>query len=180
MAETLDRLLEHHGPGAKAIVWEHNTHVGDARFTDMIDDGSVNVGQLARERYGRDRVALVGFGSYRGSVIAGTEWDAPWEEMPVPPARPASWEDVLHAAVPKGALLVFEAGSKELSAWRGHRAIGVVYRPEYERYGNYVPTVLPERYDAFLYLDETTAVRPLVPAGAELPEEMPETYPSGV
>jgi len=181
MAETLDRLLDHHGPGAKAVVWEHNTHVGDARYTDMADDGMVNVGQLAREAYGRDRVALVGFGSYRGSVIAGEEWGAAWEEMTVPPGRPDSWEQVLHAAAPDNALLVFDGGSPELSAWRGHRAIGVVYRPQYEKYGNYVPTVLPERYDAFLFLGETAAVRPLAPAGtAEEPEELPETYPTGV
>jgi erythromycin esterase-like protein len=100
--------------------------------------------------------------------------------MTVPPGRADSWEHVLHAAVPDDALLVFDGGSAGLSAWRGHRAIGVVYRPEYERYGNYVPTVLPDRYDAFLFVDETTAVRPLVPAGAEEPEELPETYPSGV
>jgi len=180
MMETLDRLLRHHGPDAKAVVWEHNTHVGDARYTDMADDGMVNVGQLARDAYGRKNVALVGFGSYRGSVIAGEEWGAPWEEMAVPPGREGSWEHVLHTAAGGDGLLLFGGGSVELSAWRGHRAIGVVYRPQYERYGNYVPTVLPERYDAFLYLDETAAVRPLLPAGREEPEEMPETYPTGV
>jgi erythromycin esterase len=180
MAETLDRLLTHHGAEAKAIVWEHNTHVGDARYTDMVDEGMVNVGQLGRERYGQERVSLIGFGSYRGTVIAGTRWDAPWEKMTVPPARANSWEDVLHAACRGDALLLFDGGSPELSAWRGHRAIGVVYRPEYEEYGNYVPTVLPKRYDAFLYLDETTAVNPLTPAVTEAPEELPETYPTGV
>jgi erythromycin esterase len=180
MAETLDRLLTHHGPAAKAVVWEHNTHVGDARFTDMADDGMVNVGQLAREAYGRGNVALVGFGSYRGSVIAGEEWGAPWEEMDVPAGREDSWEHVLHTALGGDGLLLFDGGSEELAAWRGHRAIGVVYRPRYERYGNYVPTVLPERYDAFVYLDETTAVRPLLPAGETEPEELPETYPTGV
>ena len=180
MAETLDRLLAHHGPAAKAVVWEHNTHVGDARFTDMADDGMVTVGQLAREAYGRGNVALVGFGSYRGTVIAGEEWGAPWEEMTVPPGREDSWEHVLHTALGGDGLLLFDGGSAELAAWRGHRAIGVVYRPQYERFGNYVPTVLPERYDAFLFLDETTAVRPLLPAGQAEPEELPETYPTGV
>jgi erythromycin esterase-like protein len=181
MAETLDRLLTHHGPAAKAIVWEHNTHVGDARYTDMADDGMVNLGQLAREKCGRGAVVLVGFGSYRGAVIAGREWGAPWEEMRVPPAREGSWEDVLHRAGAADKLMVFGPPvSDEFAAWRGHRAIGVVYRPEYERYGNYVPTVLPERYDAFLYLDETAAVRPLFPAAEVEPEELPETFPSGV
>jgi erythromycin esterase-like protein len=182
MAETLDRLLTHHGRGAKAIVWEHNTHIGDARYTDMADDGMVNIGQLARERYGDDDTVLVGFGSYRGTVIAGEHWDAPWEEMRVPPAREDTWEDVLHKAAAKDALFVFPAKpSAEMSEWRGHRAIGVVYRPQYERYGNYVPTVLPRRFDAFLYIDQSTAVRPLFrPTDAELPEEAAETYPTGV
>jgi len=182
MAETLDRLLVHHGRRAKAIVWEHNTHVGDARYTDMADDGQVNVGQLARKRYGDADTVVVGFGSYRGAVIAGDSWDAPWKEMRVPPAREDTWEDVLHKAGARDALYVFpNDASAELAEWRGHRAIGVVYHPEYERYGNYVPTVLPRRYDAFLYIDQTTAVRPLFgPSAAELPEEAPETFPTGV
>jgi erythromycin esterase-like protein len=182
MAETLNRLLIHHGRAAKAIVWEHNTHIGDARFTDMADDGMVNLGQLARETYGDDDTALVGFGSHHGTVIAGQYWDAPWEAMRVPPARSDSWEDVLHRASVGNHLLIFDRGAaSELSAWRGHRAIGVVYRPEREQYGNYVPTILPKRYDAFLYFDRTTHVRPLFgPSEAELPEEAPETYPTGV
>src|SRR5262249_53750287 len=83
MAETLERLMEHYGPDAKAIVWEHNTHIGDARFTDMTDEGMVNVGQLVRERHAEEGVILVGFGSDRGSVIAATEWEAPMRRMPV-------------------------------------------------------------------------------------------------
>jgi erythromycin esterase-like protein len=98
MAETLDRLLDRHGPQARTIVWEHNTHVGDARATDMARAGMVNVGQLARERYAREDVVIVGFGSHRGSVIAGHRWDAPWETMPVPEARPGSWDDLMHRA----------------------------------------------------------------------------------
>ncbi|WP_438005347.1 erythromycin esterase family protein [Sorangium sp. So ce321] len=94
MAETLDRLLEHHGPRARAIVWAHNTHIGDARFTDMAEQGEVNLGQLARERYGEERVVLVGFGTHRGAVIAAREWGAPMEVMRVPIGRPGSWEDV--------------------------------------------------------------------------------------
>lgn len=180
MADTLDRLLTHHGPAAKAIVWEHNTHVGDARFTDMADDGMVNVGQLAREMYGPDSVAIVGFGSHHGTVIAGDDWDAPWEIMTVPAARTDSWESVLHEVGAENKLLVFSGGSKELAQRRGHRAIGVVYHPDREQFGNYVPTVLPKRYDAFLYIDETTAVRPLIPAAEAEVEELPETYPSGV
>jgi erythromycin esterase-like protein len=181
MTATLERLMRHHGPAGKAIVWEHNTHIGDARFTDMADDGMVNTGQLVREAHGADGVVLVGFGSYRGSVIAGKEWDAPMEEMPVPPGRPGSWENVLHKADADDKLLIFPGGDEAglLSAPRGHRAIGVVYHPEYEHYGNYVPTVLPRRYDAFLYIDETRALRPLHVMARE-EGEVPETFPSGV
>jgi len=162
MLETLQNLMAHHGPEAKAVVWEHNTHIGDARATDMAEDGMVNVGQLVRERYGQEAVVLVGFGSYRGSVIAGDYWGARAERMEVPPARAGSWEEVFHRAGRQRALLLSERLRDDAAASlrRGHRAIGVVYRPAYER-GNYVPTVLPERYDAFLYLDETRALHPL-------------------
>jgi erythromycin esterase-like protein len=181
MAETLDRLLVHHGPGARAIVWAHNTHVGDARFTDMADAGEVNIGQLARERYGEQRVVLVGFSTHRGTVIAGREWEAPMEVMSMPAGRPDSWEDALHRAGTENKLLIFDPARlpEQLLDWRGHRAVGVVYRPEYERYGNYVPTVLPRRYDVNMFLDESRALTPLpVPIREE--EEVPETFPTGV
>jgi erythromycin esterase-like protein len=180
MTETLSRLMSYHGPRAKAIVWEHNTHVGDARATDMADDGMVNVGQLVREQHAADGVVLVGFGSYRGTVIAGDQWEAPMEEMDVPPAREGSWEDIIHRAGVSDKLLLLD-GVRDDEAFleeRGHRAIGVVYHPGRERYGNYVPTVLPRRYDAFCYIDETRALRPLH-LRPDL-EKMPETYPSGV
>jgi erythromycin esterase-like protein len=181
MAETLERLLAFTKPGARAVVWEHNTHVGDARFTDMAEEGEVNLGQLARERYGNHDAVLVGFGTNRGTVIAGREWGAPWEEMRVPPGRPGSWEETMHNAIGGDGLLVFPGDpSAELAARRGHRAIGVVYRPEYEQYGNYVPTILPRRYDAFLFVDQTQAVRPLFPPAMEVDEELPETFPTGV
>ena len=172
--------MRHHGPDAKAIVWEHNTHIGDARYTDMADAGMVNVGQLVREQRGTEVVVLVGFGSHRGSVIAGAEWGAPMKSMSVPPAREGSWEDVLHRAGEEDKLLIF-ANAKEqggLLEQRGHRAIGVVYDPAYERYGNYVPTVLPRRYDAFLYLVEMQALHPLHMQTRE-DGEPPETFPSG-
>jgi len=180
MTETLERLVRHYGPGARAIVWEHNTHIGDARATDMADDGMVNVGQLVRERHLDEGVVLVGFGSHRGSVIAGQEWEAPMEEMAVPPARPGSWEDVLHRAGAEDKLLLLDVirGADDFLAERGHRAIGVVYHPANERFGNYVPTVLPRRYDAFCYIDETHALHPLHLRPAL--EKVPETYPWGV
>jgi erythromycin esterase-like protein len=161
MADTLDRLLAH--AGDKAVVWEHNTHVGDARATDMAAAGMTNVGQLLRERHGTDDVVLVGFGGHRGGVVAGESWGAQMQRMPVPPARPGSLEDRLHRALGADALIVVPHG--ERPAWLDerldHRAIGVVYRPERERWGNYVPTVLGERYDAFLHLEETSPLRPL-------------------
>lgn len=137
-------------------LWAHNTHVGDARFTDMADAGEVNIGQLACERYGEPLVVLVGFSTHRGTVIAAREWDAPMREMRMPIARPSSWEDVLHDVSPGDQLLLFDPARlpQESRSWRGHRAIDVVYHPEYEWYGNYVPTVLPRRYDALLFVDE--------------------------
>ncbi len=181
MTETLNRLMRHHGAGAKAIVWEHNTHIGDARYTDMADDGMVNIGQLVREQHDREGVVLVGFSSHRGSVIAGSEWGAPMRRMTVPPARAGSWEDALHQAGSEDRLLLFAHADldDEFFIARGHRAIGVVYHPEYEQYGNYVPTVLPHRYDAMLYIDESHALRPLhLPGSFE--HEVPETFPSGL
>jgi len=180
MTETLDRLMNHLGPRAKAIVWEHNTHIGDARFTDMVDEGMVNVGQLVREKHEAEGVVLVGFGSHHGSVIAADAWEDPRQRMPVPPAEEGSWESILHEAGARNQLFVFDSKTPD-PFWkmRGHRAIGVVYHPSYERFGNYVPTVLPRRYDAFLYLDETEALHPLpVPVHEEA--EVPETYPTGV
>lgn len=180
MVETLERLVKHHGPKTKAIVWEHNTHIGDARFTDMSAAGMVNVGELTRERHGREGVVLIGFGAHRGTVIAGQAWDAPMEIMPVPEAIQGSWEDVLHRASGGDKLLfLHELLQHEPSNQkRGHRAIGVVYDPHRE-YGNYVPTVLPRRYDAFLFFVETHAVHPLH-MKAVTDGEVPETYPSAV
>ncbi|MGY1704914.1 erythromycin esterase family protein [Geodermatophilus sp. SYSU D00697] len=161
MADTLDRLLTR--AGDRAVVWEHNTHVGDARATDMAGAGMVNVGQLLRERHGADDVVLVGLGGYAGGVVAGSEWGAQMQRMPVPEARPGSLEALLHAEVGQDALFVVPPGPRP--AWLDrrldHRAIGVVYRPDRERWGNYVPTVLGERYDAFLYLDTTGPLQPL-------------------
>lgn len=179
MDSTLDRLLAHHGPDAKAVVWAHNTHVGDARATAMADRGEVNIGQLARERFGDDRVVLVGSGTHRGTVIAGDSWGAPMRELPVPPARPGSLEDVLHHTAPERALFVFPRHDRPdlLTEWLGHRAVGVVYHPEREQWGNYVPTAVGDRYDAFLWFDETRALRPLHPRRVDVLE--PETYPTG-
>ncbi len=195
MVDTLERLMAHHGPQAKAIVWEHNTHIGDARFTDMARAGMVNVGQLVRERHAADGVLLAGFATHHGTVMAGEAWGAPMQRMHMPEARAGSLEDLLHRAVQGGdggsapdgpgadRLLVFngedDGGVPGLGARLDHRAIGVVYDPDAERYGNYVPTVVPRRYDALLYIDQTRALDALhFPAKSD--GEVPETYPSGM
>ena len=140
----------------------------------------VNVGQLVREGHEREGVVIAGFSSYQGSVIAGQEWEAPMEKMPVPEGRKGTWEDLLHRAVGGDGLLIFEPQHRS-GRWaelRGQRAIGVVYHPEYES-GNYVPTVLPDRYDVFLYVDETRALHPLH-ISAKSDSEPPETFPWNV
>jgi erythromycin esterase len=179
MADTLDNIMKFHGRKAKAIVWEHNTHVGDARFTDMKDAGMCNVGQLIRERHGKkDGVYIVGFASYQGTVIAGKEWESPMETMKVPPAAKGSIEYILHEESPTDRIVFFdnEVMRERFNTYRGHRAIGVVYNPASES-GNYVPTLIPSRYDALLYLDQTKALHPLhlQPTG----DQVPETYPFG-
>ncbi|UOG74846.1 erythromycin esterase family protein [Hymenobacter tibetensis] len=180
MMETLTRLLDLHGPDSKAIIWEHNTHVGDARYTDMRREDMVNVGQLAREAYGRKNVFIAGFGSYEGSVIAGNKWGATPQKINVPAAPRNSWEHLLHQQLQgENALLLSQElrDIPELQQPIGHRAIGVVYRPEFEQFGNYVPSLIPDRYDAFLFIDQTQALHPLpTPADQQTP---PDLYPSG-
>jgi erythromycin esterase-like protein len=179
MADTLERLLNLHGKDAKAIVWAHNTHIGDARATDMAAEGMFNIGELARKEYPEKDVVLVGFGSYKGAVIAGASWGDPLQIMPVPEARKGSWEYLLHNAGSGNKLLIMDDFKKGLlgQAEVGHRAIGVVYRPQFEQYGNYVPSVVAQRYDAFIYLDETRALHPLQVHHEN--KGMPDTYPFG-
>lgn len=179
MEETLERLLDLHGPHSKAIVWEHNTHIGDSRATDMMDEGMYNIGELVRTKFTKEEVFLVGFGSHEGRVIAGTSWGAPMHDVAVPEAKVDSWEYLLHKAGKENKLLFMEDftdtpfNEKRI----GHRAIGVVYRPAYERYGNYVPSVLPQRYDAFIFINKTKALHPL--HLTPYTERMPDTYPFG-
>jgi len=181
MADTLERLLKFHGETSKVIVWEHNTHVGDARATDMAGEGMFNIGELARMQHHDKGVILVGFGSYKGTVMAGKSWSAKMQAMQMPEARKGSWEYLLHSAGKENKLLLmddFAGNDMFMENHIGHRAIGVVYNPQHEQYGNYVPTILPLRYDAFIFLDETRALHPLhiEPDG----EQIPETYPFGV
>ncbi|MBX3033992.1 MAG: erythromycin esterase family protein [Bdellovibrionaceae bacterium] len=183
MMETLDQLLKHYGPGSKAIVWAHNTHIGDHRATEMQQQGLVNIGGLAREKWGEDQVSLVGFSTYEGEVIASPAWDGPVEITPVPPGRPLSYEEIFQdvsrrIAAPDFFLwLKEEPLRKVFRQTRGHRAIGVVYNPAYERHGNYVPSALSDRYDALLFFSKTRALTPLRQEFSR--SEIPETWPRG-
>lgn len=178
MMSTLNRLADFHGRRSKAVIWAHNTHIGDARATDMAQHGMINIGQLTREKY-KDDAVLVGFGSYEGTVIAGSHWEGEMEVMNMPLAKGGSWESALHTRSPENKLLIFDDRSRKLlNSPIGHRAIGVVYDSGRENQGNYVPTVIPDRYDAFLYVDRTQALHPLhlSPDG----HKIPDTYPFGV
>ncbi|WP_430039469.1 erythromycin esterase family protein [Peribacillus simplex] len=163
MVDALNEIMDFYGSEGKAIVWEHNTHVGDASATDMRDTGMINVGQVIREQNPPEDVFITGFGTYRGTVIAADEWGRDFEIKTVPPAMNGSWEEAMHLSGAYDKLLIFTDENRQLFQDRiGHRAIGVVYRPEYEQYGNYVPSVMSDRYDAFVYIDETQALHPLV------------------
>ena len=164
MMETINNLMEHHGENSKIVVWEHNTHVGDARATSMAGAGMVNVGQLVREEHEGEGVYIVGFGSYSGSVIAASKWGAQMQEMEVPAAREGSWEALLHSSDPVDKIILLQELREEETYMQmlGHRAIGVQYNPGAEM-GNYVPSVLPDRYDAFIYIEESQALTPLSP-----------------
>ena len=185
MAETLDLLDAHlsgQGRRAKVAVWEHNSHLGDARATGMGKEGELNVGQLARERYGRDAV-LVGFTTYAGTVTASSNWDAPAERKRVRPAVPDSYEALFHeTGLPAFSLNLRDGGrvAEVLREPRLERAIGVIYRPETERVSHYFRARLSDQFDAVLHLDETRAVEPLERAAAWETGEVPETFPSGM
>ena len=134
MVDTVERLARHMGDGSKGLVWAHNTHVGDARATDMARAGLVNIGQLLRQRVGDQGVSLIGFASHRGSVVAAPAWGETESALDVPVARVGSHEDLLHAALGAPAVLEFDGGLSGpwSSSWLGHRAIGVVYDPRRE------------------------------------------------
>jgi erythromycin esterase len=179
MMATVDRIVAHLGPASKGLVWAHNTHIGDARATDMAEGGMINIGQLLRERHSAEGVALVGFAGHRGTVLAAAEWGVPERVLPVPGAVSGSHEDFLHRALGRSALLVFgdDRTGPWLSSRLGHRAIGVVYQPQRER-GNYVPTRMGARYDALLWFEETGALRPLHHEAQPADQEF-ETEPTG-
>lgn len=183
MQETLDNLLEHYGPKSKAIIWAHNTHIGDYRATSMASHGQINLGGLAREKYGAEQVALVGFTTFMGKVIASHAWDGHIQVMTVPDAIDGSLESALHEAIPKlhhqNYYLDFSLikNNSEFLSVMGNRAIGVVYHPEHEHLGNYVPTIPAKRYDALVFFNETQALSPIDVKFRK--EKIPESYPFG-
>lgn len=162
MVEAINEIMKYHGGDTKIIIWEHNTHIGDASETDMKDDELINVGQLMREQYGKDNTFAIGFGTYQGTVIAADSWGESLEVIDVPPSKLSTWEGQLHAAGAEDKVLLFNEENREIfNDWIGHRAIGVVYNPEFEAYGNYVPSRVGSRYDAFIFIDQSNALSPL-------------------
>lgn len=137
----------------------------------------INIGQLAREQWGAKNVSLIGFMGYKGEVIAGRQWGADDEVMNVPPAQQGSWEREIKDRVDRDSILIFSPYDGSFTETRGHRAIGVVYRPVFEA-GNYVPTELSERYGIMIYLEKMSALNPI--KGVQATDKPPETYPWGV
>jgi erythromycin esterase-like protein/predicted phosphoribosyltransferase len=179
MAETLEELVIHldrtRGRRTKVAVWEHNSHLGDNRATELGQTGQLNVGQLVRERHG-DEALLVGFSTYTGTVTAASDWGGPAERKNVRRALPGSWEELLHQQETDAFLLV----PVRVPGRRLERAIGVVYRPETERISHYFHARLADQFDALIHRDETRAVEPLVRNSEWETGELPETYPFGV
>ena len=183
MMETLDALLAHVEGGsrsARAVVWAHNSHLGDARATQMGDMGELNLGQLVREKYGA-HAYLVGLTTHTGTVTAATNWDEPAERKRVRPSLEGSHERLFHdAGLDRFLLLLRDGGARaELNRARLQRAIGVIYRPETERLSHYFRARIAAQFDAVLHVDRTSALEPLE-RWAHDEADLPETYPSGM
>ena len=175
--------LEAQQPGAKLVVWAHNSHLGDARATDMGRQGEINVGQLVRQTYGVDQALLIGFTTYDGTVSAASDWGAPVERKTVRPALPASYEALFHETGLRRFYLDLRqpAVAAALAGPMLERAIGVIYRPQTERVSHYFGASLPLQFDAVFHYDRTRAVEPLERSPHwETAGEMPETYPTAL
>ena len=187
MADTLDRLAAHlsrrSGRPARLVVWAHNSHLGDARATDMGDSGELNLGQLVRQRHGRAAFNL-GFTTYAGTVLAARGWDQPGLVRSVRPGLQGSCEELFHlAGIPNFLLRMRDLGEGVGGALRERRlqrAIGVVYAPTTERWSHYFGVELPAQFDCVMHFDESHAVRPLDADAGRHEEEVPETFPSGL
>jgi protein-L-isoaspartate(D-aspartate) O-methyltransferase len=167
MFETLRALLDRHGPDSRAVVWAHNSHLGDATATQFAREGQLNLGQLCREAWG-DAVYAIGQGTDSGTVAAATEWDGPLEIKRVRPAHVDSYERWMHRAemgaffLPLGRRVPTRL-TEFLLPMRLERAIGVLYRPDSERWSHYFEASLPRQFDEWIWFDRTTAIRPLGP-----------------
>ncbi len=184
MAETLDALaarIEAENQPAKIVVWAHNSHLGDARATEMGERGEWNVGQLARERYKND-VRLIGFTTHTGTVAAATNWDEPAQLKRVRPSHKDSYERIFHETeLPRFFLNLRDKEMEDLLRRpQLERAIGVIYRPETERVSHYFTAVLSEQFDGVIHFDETRAVEPLDKNLTGTHEDAPETFPEGL
>jgi erythromycin esterase-like protein len=182
MADTLDALIAQHarqGRSDKMVVWAHNSHLGDARATQMGRDGELNLGQLARERH-PGQVFLIGFSTHTGTVTAATDWDAPAERKRVRPSLGGSYERLFHETGLDRFLLLAPNRVPALRRPHLQRAIGVIYRPDTERQSHYFDARIGEQFDAVLHYDVTRALEPLEPSVLWDHREPPETYPSGI
>lgn len=182
MAETLSALRRYFarkGQEARVVVWAHNSHLGDARATEMSAAGELNVGQLVRQAHADDCV-LVGFTTNHGTVTAASSWDAPAERKRVRPALPGSWEALFHAAgIERFLLSLNDERLSAFDATRLERAIGVIYRPQSERTSHYFHARLRRQFDAVIHYDRTRAVEPLEQGAVWVEGEVPETFPHG-
>jgi len=181
MFDTLESLLARRGPDSKAIVWAHNSHIGDSAATEMSARGEYNIGHLCRERFGADAY-LIGFGTDRGTVAAASDWDAPMEIMSVRPAREGSYERVCHETGMPGFFLGLGRTTSQqvregLAKPRLERAIGVIYRPDTELASHYFQAELPRQFNDYVWIDDTRAV---IPLAAHTLKGLPDTYPFGL
>lgn len=179
MFETLQAVLSARGSGAKAVVWAHNSHIGNAAATEMGWSGELNIGQLCRQSYGEEAM-LVGFGTDRGTVAAASDWGGEMEIKTVRASHPDSYEHLCRRAGHARFLLDLRDGKEVIERLRKprlERAIGVIYRPETERWSHYFEADLPAQFDAWVWFEDTRAVTPL-PTGR--PHGVPETYPFGL
>jgi erythromycin esterase-like protein len=181
MFETLEHVLNARGPEAKAVVWAHNSHIGDARATEMgAVRGELNIGQLCRERWG-DAAALIGFGTHTGTVAAASDWGGDMEVKRVRPSLEDSHERLSHDTGLPAFLLDMDrdpAVRRRLAEERLERFIGVIYRPESERLSHYASAALSDQFDAWVWFDESRAITPLGPE--HLRSGVPDTYPFGL
>ena len=181
MFETVEALLAHHGEGSRGVIWAHNSHIGDARATEMSRGGQLNIGQLCRQQFG-NAAYLIGFGTNSGTVAAASDWDAPMEIKTLRPALYGSYERLCHETGLAGFLLPLgQAADPEVRQGllkpRLERAVGVIYRPDTERASHYFEAELPRQFDEYIWVDHSRAVTAL--DSREL-TGMPDTYPFGL